>query len=170
MSTVCLVFSFFTSTIQISPGTKTVIAYLCSTTDPTAFLTNFEIAPTALSTIAGNASTDFSASVSGHLLALLTAFLRLLHFLMRMTQKQQGLFLLQNTCDSNYNCWAGRRKSSKYWYYCTTIGINKDLSASKAFPMVCVIISTCFWRSFWFCDFISMFFCCLVFKLSSLFI
>ena len=169
MSSVCLVFSFFTSTIQISPGTKTVIAYLCSTTDPTAFLTNFKIVPTTLPTITGNASTDFSASVSGHLPALLRAFLRLLHFWWGWPRSNKAFSSSKNTCDSNYNCWAGHRKSSKYWYYCTTIGINKDLSASRVFPMVCVIISTCFWRS-GFVILFQFFFCCLAFKLSSHFI
>ena len=46
----------------MSPATKTIKAHVCSATNPTAFPRKVKITPTALPTIAGNASTAFPAS------------------------------------------------------------------------------------------------------------
>ena len=47
----------------MSPETKTIKAYVCPATNPTAFPRKLRIAPTTLPTIAGNASTAFPASL-----------------------------------------------------------------------------------------------------------
>ena len=60
--------------MAMSPATKTIRAYVCSATNPTAFPRKLKVTPTTLRTMAGNASTAFHAS-------LLSAFANLLnHF------------------------------------------------------------------------------------------
>ena len=45
------------------PCKKTIKAHACLATNPTALLKNLKMMPTTLPTIAGNASTAFSASL-----------------------------------------------------------------------------------------------------------
>ena len=47
----------------VSPGTKIIKAHLWSATNPTGLLETLKIAPTTLSTIAGNASIVFPTSL-----------------------------------------------------------------------------------------------------------
>ena len=77
---------FLTFCINHQPtrlATKTIRAHVCSTRNPTAFPRKLKIAPTALPTIAGNASTGFPAS-------LLSAFANLSNYFFKITLSFDG--------------------------------------------------------------------------------
>ena len=61
----------------------------------------------------------------------------------------------KDTCNCNYNCLYGHKKSSKYWHYCNNLPRNKvqsffakEASLSKTFSMAYMILATYTWRSF----------------------
>ena len=60
----------------MSPTTKTIKAHVCSATNPTTFPRKLKIAPTALPTMAGNASTAFPASLLSASASLSNHFFR----------------------------------------------------------------------------------------------
>ena len=60
----------------MSPTTKTIKAHVCSATNPTGFPRKLKIAPTALPTMAGNASTAFPASLLSASASLSNHFFR----------------------------------------------------------------------------------------------
>ena len=70
-------------------------ANVCSATNPTALPRKLKIAPMTLSTMADNASIAVPTILREHLLACSTTFLKPLYLLVGMTQKKQGLRLLQ---------------------------------------------------------------------------
>lgn len=109
-----------------------------------------KIAPPTVPTVAGNVSAVCPSIPLGTCVSLFSYLFEISpHFL--VTQKQQGILLLQDACNSKRNSGGSQRKGSKYWYYCNTLHkvqiiSPKDATLRKTLPMLSFILATCVWR------------------------
>ena len=156
-----------------SPATKTIKAHVCLATNPTAFLRKLRIPPTTLPTMAGNASAAFPAS-------LLSAFANLYNHFFKtpsffggeppaspplpktpvMARTIIEIVIEKAVSIENIVMPCSRNK--------VRIPSVRDVSLSRTFAMVYLILATCIWRSCRFCDNVSSLACFSVFKSSNL--
>ena len=142
----------------MSLTTKTIRAHVCSAANPTAFPRKLKMVPTTLSTMAGNASTAFPRSLLSASASLFNLFFKvplsfdggppapqlpppktpvmariILEMVIERTDSIENMFI---PCSRNK----------------VQILSAKDVSLSKTFSRVSLILATCVWRSFRFCD------------------
>ena len=157
-----------------SPATKAIKAHVCLATNPTAFPRKLKIAATTLPTIASNGSATFPASLLSPFASLSIHFLKASSSfggelpaappnhpktpIMAMTIAQ--IVIERAVSIENIVIPCPRKK--------VRILSANDVFWSKTFSMVCLILATCVWRSFRYCDSISSLACFSVFKSSSL--
>ena len=160
----------------ISPATKTIKAHVCSATNPVV-LTKTLIATTTLTTIAGNASTTFLAS-------LLSASASLFNHLLKTPSFFDGepppsppppspSPKTTETVSTIVEKVIERAVSSEImvqpWSQNKVRILSvKDVFLTTTLSRVCLILATCVWISFQFSDSISCLACFLVFKSSNL--
>ena len=144
----------------ISPAAKTITDHVCSATNPTALPNKLKIAPITLPTIAGNTSTAFpasllsaSANLSNHFSKTLLSFdggppapprppkTRV------MARAIVEIVIERAVSIENMVMLCSRNK--------VRILSAKGVFLSRTFSSVHLILLTCVWRSFRFCDSIS---------------
>ena len=97
----------------MSPSTKAIKAHVCLSKHPKTFPMELKIGPPMLSTVASNASAVYPAIFLRACVSLFSHFFEIsLHFL--VTQKQYGILLLQDACNSKRNCCGSQRKGINY--------------------------------------------------------
>ena len=148
----------------ISPATKTIRDHVRSATNPTAFPRKLKIAPTTLPAIAGNDSTAFLASLLSASASLCNHFSKapspfggepyvppqktLVEIVIERAVSIENMVI-------PWSKYTVRILSPKYVFW------------SRSFWRICLILATCVWRSFRFCDSISSLPYFLVFKSSN---
>ena len=157
----------------MSPIAKTIKAHVCSATNPTTFPRKLKIAPTTLPTIASNASTAFPTSLLSALLACLTIFSRFPYLLMENLLPPPPPPKTSVMAKTIVEMVIERAISIEDMVIlCSRIKVGilsaKDVSVSIIFSRVYLILVTCVWRSFRFCDSISILACFSVFRSSNL--
>ena len=154
----------------MSPVTKTIRPHVFSATNPTPFPRKPKIAPTILPMIAGNASAAFPASLLSASASLSNHFFRVpLSFDGGLTAPplpppkppSMARTIVEIVMD-----WAVRIEAIVKPCSLNRIRIlsARDISLSRTFSRVCLILATCVWRSFRFCDSISSLVCFSVFR------
>ena len=157
----------------MSRTTKTIKAHVHSATDPTTFPRKLKMAPKKLPMISGNFSTAFSARLLSASASLPNHFFKvLLSFdgeppLPPPSPKAPAIartiveIIIEMTVSIGNIVMPCSRNKVRILY-------AKDVSLSRTFSRVCLILETCVWRSFRFCDSISRLACFSVFMLPNL--
>ena len=160
-----------------SPATKTIRVHVCSATNSTVFQRKLKIAPTALPTMVGNASTAFPVSLLSTSANLFNHFFKTPSSFgvepLAPSPPPKTPVMVRTIVEIVIEKAAINENMVIPWSRKRVRILSANFASwSRTFAMICLILilGTCVWRSFRFCDSIFSLACFSVFKSSNLYL